>query len=269
MDIEQISFLFLVNWPRIFFFESMRYIFAALVVLGLLAIVERSKRKRRIQERQASRADRKRERRNSIRSLAIFAIGGVGTFGFIKSGLAPTQSGLPDWPVALLEFALIVVAHDAYFYWMHRGLHWRRMRGFAHSVHHLSKTPTVWAAYSFSMREAVLEGAFLPCFILIVPFHEVMIVAFLVHQILRNVVGHCGHELAWPGFSRSPWTGWLTTTTHHDLHHCRGRWNFGLYFTWWDRWMGTEHPQYNEAFDRVAKTWWPTRLRKQAKDHPN
>lgn len=32
--------------------------------------------------------------------------------------------------------------------------------------------------------------------------------------------------------------------THHDMHHTSGNSNFGLYFTWWDRMMGTEHPQY-------------------------
>ena len=24
--------------------------------------------------------------------------------------------------------------------------------------------------------------------------------------------------------------------------------NFGLYFTWWDRWMGTENPNYHARF---------------------
>lgn len=51
----------------------------------------------------------------------------------------------------------------------------------------------------------------------------------------------------------SKWLDWLTTTTHHDLHHSEGNHNFGLYFTWWDRWMGTEHPQYKERFRAVAK----------------
>ena len=46
---------------------------------------------------------------------------------------------------------------------------------------------------------------------------------------------------------------WLTTVTHHDLHHSESRWNFGLYFTWWDRWMGTEHPRYKEEFRKNAR----------------
>jgi sterol desaturase/sphingolipid hydroxylase (fatty acid hydroxylase superfamily) len=49
----------------------------------------------------------------------------------------------------------------------------------------------------------------------------------------------------------NPWTGWIATTTHHDLHHSSGH-NFGFYFTFWDRWMGTEHPRYREAFREVT-----------------
>ena len=46
----------------------------------------------------------------------------------------------------------------------------------------------------------------------------------------------------------SPLLRYVTTTTHHDLHHSSGRYNYGLYFTWWDRWMGTEHPEYVRRF---------------------
>ena len=30
------------------------------------------------------------------------------------------------------------------------------------------------------------------------------------------------------------------------------RWNFGLYFTFWDRLMGTEHPDYHARFAAAA-----------------
>ena len=42
----------------------------------------------------------------------------------------------------------------------------------------------------------------------------------------------------------SRWFGWINATTHHDLHHSSFHYNYGLYFTWWDRLMGTEHPAY-------------------------
>jgi Delta7-sterol 5-desaturase len=29
--------------------------------------------------------------------------------------------------------------------------------------------------------------------------------------------------------------------------------NYGFYFTWWDKLMGTEHPDYVQTFDRVTR----------------
>jgi Delta7-sterol 5-desaturase len=142
---------------------------------------------------------------------------------------------------------------------MHRAIHHRRLFRRVHRRHHVSRTPTPWAAYSFSGSEALLEAVFLPLYLLLVPMHLGTIIVFTLHQIFRNAVGHAGVELMPRGFSRHPLTGWLTTTTHHDLHHSEGRWNFGLYFTHWDRWMGTEHPDYHGRFEAAAKPWFPSR----------
>ena len=44
---------------------------------------------------------------------------------------------------------------------------------------------------------------------------------------------------------RHPLLRWAATVTHHDLHHADARGNYALYFTWWDRWLGTLHPAYD------------------------
>ena len=74
----------------------------------------------------------------------------------------------------------------------------------------------------------------------------------MLHMIARNVIGHSGFELFPRGTARHRVFGWLTTNTHHDLHHSDDSVNYGLYFTWWDRLMTTEHPEYREIFDRVV-----------------
>jgi len=65
-------------------------------------------------------------------------------------------------------------------------------------------------------------------------------------MIVRNVMGHAGVELMPRALADSRWFGWINATTHHDLHHSSFHHNYGLYFTWWDRLMGTEHPAYHE-----------------------
>jgi sterol desaturase/sphingolipid hydroxylase (fatty acid hydroxylase superfamily) len=29
--------------------------------------------------------------------------------------------------------------------------------------------------------------------------------------------------------------------------------NFGLYFSWWDRWCGTQYMDYEDVFDSVTR----------------
>jgi len=96
--------------------------------------------------------------------------------------------------------------------------------------------------------------AFVPLWAAVVPMHELGLFAFMTWQIVRNVMGHAGVELSPVTGRPSQLFGWLNTTTHHDLHHQNSRVNFGLYFTWWDRLMGTEHPDYQARVGAVAET---------------
>src|SRR5262249_7546610 len=72
-----------------------------------------------------------------------------------------------------------------------------------------------------------------------------------------NTLGHSGYELFPSRADGRPLLDFMTTTTHHDLHHAQAGWNYGLYFTWWDRMMGTEHPDYYARF--AAATRRPSR----------
>ena len=154
----------------------------------------------------------------------------------------------------LIEFVAIVALHDTYFYWMHRTMHSRWLFRRVHSLHHKSRTPTPWAAYAFAPSEAILEAGILPLASLLLPMHELTVLLFVTHMMVRNVVGHAGVELFPAWWLRTPFFRAFTTTTHHDLHHSHGGYNFGLYFTFWDRWMGTEHPEYVNRFTAVTNS---------------
>ncbi len=93
---------------------------------------------------------------------------------------------------------------------------------------------------------------FVPLWAALVPMHDAALAAFVTWQIVRNVMGHAGSEPAPVSGRPSRLFGWLTTTTHHDLHHEDARANYGLYFTWWDRLMGTEHAAYQARIAEIA-----------------
>ena len=240
-----------------FTFDLGRYLVAA----GLVSLIVWGARTwseaRRIQSRRAGFTDYRREILSSLRTVLVFGLTTISTLLMIEAGWISKLDGPIDWPVFAFQLTAMIIAHDAYFYWMHRGLHLKYMFRFSHLHHHKSRTPTPWAAYSFSSFEAMTEAAFVPVYLLVVsvlgaPLYGFAIFLFLAHMILRNAIGHAGVEFFPAGWTRGP-LRWITTTTHHDLHHSEGNTNFGLYFTWWDRIMSTEHPRYEERFNAVAK----------------
>jgi lathosterol oxidase len=244
------------RWLAFVAHDIVKYLFAAgglyVLIYGALAARLAS---RRLQSNRADFRQMRREIGWSLVSAIIFGtvsmllVIGPGELGWNRMYF---DLGSPGWPYALFSLALMIVAHDAYFYWTHRLLHHPIAMRWLHRTHHLSRTPTPWTAYAFDPGEAVVQAAFAPLFAAVVPLHPLILLVWSVHMIIRNVLGHAGFELMPAGFARSRWFGWLTTATHHDLHHATFRWNYGFYFTWWDRLMGTEHPEYLRHFDAAT-----------------
>jgi len=241
----------------VLYFDLGRYLIAAGLMTVLLIVFRGWAKHRRIQKRGAKASDYRREFLSSLRTVLVFGVTTLATligteFGIIKLKLDAAPLLTVAW-----QTALIIVIHDAYFYWIHRAMHTKRLFRATHLHHHKSRTPTPWAAYSFSPWEAAFEAAFVPLFLLATSmmgfaFAGFAMFLFLWHMIIRNVMAHAGHEIFPAGWVDNPLVSWISTTTHHDLHHSEGH-NFGFYFTWWDQWMGTEHPRYKEEFRKNAK----------------
>jgi sterol desaturase/sphingolipid hydroxylase (fatty acid hydroxylase superfamily) len=205
----------------------------------------------------------------SLRSIAIFSTIGLLTFALGQLGLLPGPRIAAAWgPVWFwASLVLMIVTHDAYFYWTHRMIHDPRLFRIFHRRHHRSHNPTPFTAYSFDLGEAVLMGSFVPLWMIIVPTQWPVVGLFMLHQIVRNTLGHSGYELFPARRDGRPMFDFLTTTTHHDLHHQAG-YNYGLYFTWWDRMMGTEHPEYYTRFAAASGKPAPTQTARAEQTSP-
>ena len=240
--------------PIIFAFDFGRYLIAAsltaLVVWGLRRTRIAS---RKIQAREATFADKRREVLQSLQSALVYVVATGFIIWGVDTGVLHRFLGSYGMAGDLALIAAMIVAHDAYFYWAHRTMHHPRLFKFFHSAHHRSITPTPWAAYSFAVPEAVVMVLFVPLWLFFVATPGWVIFVWLNFQIIRNAMGHAGFEFFPRWWLDSPLTRWVNTTTHHDLHH-NGSFNhnYGLYFTWWDKWMGTENPRYAERFAKVV-----------------
>jgi sterol desaturase/sphingolipid hydroxylase (fatty acid hydroxylase superfamily) len=241
--------------PGVWVMDTGRYLIAASAMAAILALFwGAGLARRKLQAREASSRDRRREILASLRSALIFSLLGATLVVGDRLGWMTIYRGFDQKGALYLVLSLagMLVAHDTYFYWTHRAMHHPRLFRLFHRTHHLSRTPTPWAAYSFSVPEAIVHGSFVPLFVALVPLHGLALFAFGIVQIVRNVMGHAGAEIHPAAFGPSRWLGFSTTTTHHDLHHETGRYNFGLYFRWWDKFMATEHPDYRGKFEAVT-----------------
>ncbi|MEM9502198.1 MAG: sterol desaturase family protein, partial [Pseudomonadota bacterium] len=155
------------HFMGVMYFDLGRYLIAAGVLTVLLLTFRGWAGNRRIQDKQAKMGDYSRELLSSIRTVFVFGVTTLATlvgreFGVINFSLDTAAFFTVAW-----QFALIVFVHDAYFYWIHRAMHSKRLFRATHLHHHKSRTPTPWTAYSFTTWEAVLEAAFMPLFLLI------------------------------------------------------------------------------------------------------
>lgn len=197
-----------------------------------------------------------------LRREFLFSLASVGVYAVIGVGL--TFAALAGWTRLYVEFdaygwgywiasvAALLVLHDAYFYWTHRLMHHPLLFRHFHRLHHRSHNPSPWAAYAFAPPEAFVQGMFLTITAFVLPLHPTAILVFILHQIFRNALGHSGFEIFPARWQSHAVLKWINTTSHHHLHHSKGRGNFGLYFLWWDRLMGTEHPDSAATFARAS-----------------
>ncbi len=151
----------------------------------------------------------------------------------------------------ILAFPIMALIHDTYFYWMHRLMHHPRVFRIVHLVHHRSTNPSPFAAYAFHPLEAIVEAGIFLVFVFTIPVHFFHLLFFFLFMIIYNVYGHLGWELYPKGFSRHWFGRWINTSVNHNMHHQYFTGNYGLYFLFWDRLMGTIRPDYDQRFDEV------------------
>lgn len=183
----------------------------------------------------------RRERYLSIITLIIFSITGFFSGLLIESGrsLVYFDASLHSKKYFIVCVLLMVFSHDAYFYWTHRLLHLPHWFERIHIKHHLSSSPNPVTALAFHPVEAIIQAAFFPLIIVIIPIYPGALLIFLVYMVFMNVLGHSGFQLFHYRKGLYKWLWWNNSSKRHDEHHQYAKGNYGLYFTFWDRLMKT------------------------------
>jgi len=244
-----------ILWSNLVINTGRYAVFAVLTWALLWVVLRRPLRGRKIRPQTPPTRQLLMEFVVSLRSISIFAVTAVVMSVLSHLGAYPLSQLARAWGPLWYwtSVVLMILGHDAYYYWTHRAMHRPAIFRMLHVQHHSSQNPSPFTAYSFSLGEAALMVSFVVLWPLVVPTTFAAIALFILHQIARNTLAHCGYELMPARADGRPLLDFLTTTTHHDLHHAEPGSNFGLYFTWWDRWMGTENPDYLATYARTVR----------------
>jgi Delta7-sterol 5-desaturase len=242
---------FFVAWLKASKYILLRYFLIAGIFYLLFYVVLRNKSLFvKLQTAFPARKSMLKEIMNSAVTIVIFS-----AMAAIVFGVFPSQSNmyfkLEDRGMIyyLLSFPLMFIIHDTYFYWIHRFMHLPILFKHIHLIHHRSTNPTPWTSYSFHIAEAILEAGILPLIAFTLPVHRSALILFFLLQFIYNVYGHLGYEIYPRGFQKT-WIGkWINTSTAHNMHHKYFKGNYGLYFLFWDRLMGTLDTRYEVYFD--------------------
>ncbi len=229
-------------------------IFATSMWVGFNWVFSRWMKARRISERKLDKQRVAWEIVYSFRSMMLFGVtAGLVAIavlsGWTRLYFDPAEYG---WGWIVCSVVILIFAHDTYFYWTHRAMHHPWLFRRVHRIHHLSTNPTPWAAYSFSVPEAFVQAGVVPLMIFLIPLHPLALFSFAIYRHFFSVLGHSGFEIFPKWFMRTPLAYFFNTNTHHHQHHEVFNANYGLYFNFWDRWMGTNHERYAERFEEVV-----------------
>ncbi|MEH2072030.1 MAG: sterol desaturase family protein [Nostoc sp.] len=187
----------------------------------------------------------------SILSAVVFGICGAFIISEYTWGATLLYTDLHQYGLWYLiaSFGVVLILHDTYFYFIHRMFHHPLIFKWMHYGHHRSGEPTPWSSSAFDLPEAIVQALFFVGVSFIVPLHFITLVAALITMTVWAVFTHLGFEV-FPTSYKSHWIGkWLIGSMHHSIHHRKYKVHYGLYFTFWDKLLGTEDPSYLNQTD--------------------
>jgi Delta7-sterol 5-desaturase len=192
----------------------------------------------------------RREVKWSILSAAIFTLLSGAALWLYHQGYTKVYADMSERSIGYFFFSifLLLIGYETYYYWLHRWMHLPNIFRIVHKVHHDSIETSVFTSFSFHPFEAILQFLFLPVFIVCVPTHYYALGIVLTIWTVSAIINHSSVEIFPKKFNEHKIGQWLIGATHHDLHHKEFRTNFGLYFTFWDKWMKTESRNFNTRF---------------------
>lgn len=154
-----------------------------------------------------------------------------------------TRFCFSDWCNILLSVVSFIVFTDACIYWIHRFLHHKLIYKYIHKDHHRWKVPTPFASHAFHPLDGFLQSCPYHIYPFLFPLHKWTYLCLFVFVNIWTVSIHDGDYRV-----PLPLEPFINGSAHHTDHHLFYNYNYGQFFTLWDRIGGSfRHPSSLEG----------------------
>jgi lathosterol oxidase len=194
------------------------------------------------------------ENRCAIRyALLNNSLNGLFSFAFqylILAGHGRVYFSIADrgYPYFFFSILLYVFFTETLLYWIHRALHVQPFYRWLHRQHHRFRKPTPLASFAFHPFDSLLQALPHHLCALFLPVHVGVYLLFWGFTPIWTILIH-------DRISLISW-GAINYTGHHTVHHWYHRYNYGQFFTFWDRIAGT-YRSPKELPAALAASWLP------------
>lgn len=149
------------------------------------------------------------------------------------------------WGYFALSIAMFLFITDMMIYFIHRGLHdVPLLYKYIHKPHHKWIVTTPFASHAFHPVDGFLQGVPYHIFPFLFPLHKILYLCLFVMVNIWTVSIHdCNYQVPQ---SLKPY---VNGAAHHTIHHSDFSYNYGQYFTLWDRIGGT----FRDPFPRLQQ----------------
>jgi lathosterol oxidase len=237
-----------INFAVIF----LRYVLVSFIFKIVFSVLLKDRyASRRISDALRKPNQNKREIIWSAITSFIFTLSFIGVIWLYQNGKTAIYTNLTELGIWYLPASLFIamLVHETYYYFLHRWMHKPNIFKLFHYVHHESIVTSPWTAFSFHPIESVLQALIVPAIIIFIPMHAGVIFFMLILMTITATINHLHIEIYPKDFADNWFGKWWIGSSHHSLHHSKYRFNYGLYFTFMDKWFGTESPDYLPLFE--------------------
>ncbi|KAG8141549.1 hypothetical protein E2320_007160 [Naja naja] len=162
----------------------------------------------------------------SIPTVAIF-FAEVRGYSKLYSNIEDTLYGWLGMVFSMFSFLFFT---DMCIYWIHRFLHHKLLYKRFHKPHHMWKITTPFASHAFHPLDGFLQSVPYHVYPFLFPLHKVTYLGLYVFVNIWSISIHDG-DCRVPHLLKPIING----SAHHMDHHLYFEYNYGQYFTLWDR----------------------------------